>query len=397
MDNFDFLNDKNKIEKLKNVNIALKIDNMEEKFKHNNIVFVYSMPKVGSTSLVSSLRLFAFYSYVIIHIHDEIMLEVLAKVKDVNITEIINYNGFLKRNIFVIDIYRSPIEHKISAFFEKIDTFHFNTNVENINKYSIDKLITRFNKIFPYLSNGDHFMDKYEIDKYASFDYEKKYLIYNKNNIKYLKLRLDDVDEWKNIIYKFLNVDIVIVNDNTATNKEIKVAYKNFKDNYKIPKNFLEDITNNRYFNFYYSSKERDDYISKWSKKTTNYFTPISENEYKLYIEITLENQVVNKIEKRHYIYDGCICKACLIKRGEIIQKLKNGEKVDTKIIHEEANKELKNNKNKSLLIAFNKLNNERNKRINKIILTNTNTLIPQKKIPKSILAQNMREVSIRK
>ena len=57
--------------------------NLEEANKILNInkqkvVFVYSAPKVGSTSVVSSLRLFCIDKMDIIHVHDEEMLKILC-------------------------------------------------------------------------------------------------------------------------------------------------------------------------------------------------------------------------------------------------------------------------------------------------------------------------------
>jgi hypothetical protein len=37
--------------------------------------------------------------------------------------------------VYVIDVYRSPIERKMSEFFEKIADMHFNTTEENLNNY----------------------------------------------------------------------------------------------------------------------------------------------------------------------------------------------------------------------------------------------------------------------
>lgn len=39
----------------------------------------------------------------------------------------------------------------------------------------------------------------------------------------------------------------------------------------------------------------------------------------------------------------GCICNSCSEKRKQIIIKIKNGEKIDTRIIHEEVVQERKN------------------------------------------------------
>jgi len=44
----------------------------------NNYIFVYTPPKVGSTTLVTSLRVSLGRSYNTIHIHDETMLSVLT-------------------------------------------------------------------------------------------------------------------------------------------------------------------------------------------------------------------------------------------------------------------------------------------------------------------------------
>ena len=46
----------------------------------NNIVFVYSQPKVGSTTLVSSIRISASNKYNVIHLHDELTLKILSLV-----------------------------------------------------------------------------------------------------------------------------------------------------------------------------------------------------------------------------------------------------------------------------------------------------------------------------
>ena len=45
------------------------------------IVFVFCPPKVGSTSLITSLRLSLPSSFTILHIHDELMLNVLCNIK----------------------------------------------------------------------------------------------------------------------------------------------------------------------------------------------------------------------------------------------------------------------------------------------------------------------------
>ena len=96
----------------------------------NNYIFIYTPPKVGSTTLVTSLRVSLGKSFNIIHIHDEVMLSVLTGINNVNINDIINYLANNGKNVYVIDVYRTPIERKISEFFEKLSSYHFNNTEE---------------------------------------------------------------------------------------------------------------------------------------------------------------------------------------------------------------------------------------------------------------------------
>ena len=169
--NDDFLK---KIKDIKNAND--KIFNMlssKTEIK-KNIIFVYTPPKVGSTSLVSSLRISLSNTFTIIHIHDEIMLNYFTGIKNITINEIIQYNKYIGKNVYVIDIYRTQIERNISEFFEKISPHHFNNSEENLNSYNIEKVFNRFNSVFPYLPYNDYYMDLYNIPISESFDFKKK-------------------------------------------------------------------------------------------------------------------------------------------------------------------------------------------------------------------------------
>ena len=65
----------------------------------NNFIFIYTPPKVGSTTIVSSLRISLGNEYSIIHIHDEIMLNVLTGINNVSINEIIDYLTNINKNV----------------------------------------------------------------------------------------------------------------------------------------------------------------------------------------------------------------------------------------------------------------------------------------------------------
>lgn len=328
---------------------------------NTNYVFIYTPPKVGSTTLVSSLRISLGNSFNIIHIHDDIMLNVLTGINNITVNEIINYISKKGNNVYIIDVYRTPIERKMSEFFEKLSPYHFNNSEENINKYSIKRVCNRFNKLFPHLANGEHYFDKYDIKNPVPFNFETKYTIQEINNIKYIKLRLYDSKIWGNILSTIFQREIILIKDYQTTDKIIAELYKKFKDEYEIPLNYFELINSCKYFNFYFSKEERKQYLQDWEKRITDNFIPYTSEEYKFYVNLYLENQYINDIQIEHYIDNGCLCLACTKARQEIFIKAKNGKTKFNKIIHQESlNKDIITRINKIKSISNNIKQNNR-------------------------------------
>lgn len=333
------------------------------------IVFIYTPPKVGSTTLVTSLRISASFKLTVIHIHDETMLQVLINIQNVSINDIIKYNAYIGKKVYVIDVYRSPIERKMSEFFEKIADMHFNTTEENLNNYNVNKIINRFNKIFPYLANdADYFKEKYNLELPENFDFEKKYLLQEKDNITYVKLRLRDSSEWDKILQEIFDVNVVIISDYKTDNKPINRLYSQFKNEYMLPSNLATTISNCKYLNYYYNSQEKEEYLNTWLKKTTNEVMPYTQQEYEFYINLSLENKNYNSIQREHYIDNGCLCDPCQEKRREIFYKAKNGETTFEKIIHTDVVAKYVNNVNLKIVNKVNvanrlitKINNAKN------------------------------------
>jgi hypothetical protein len=338
---FNFIHDPIKMNLLTQVNDILHIN----KFPTNKLIFVYSGPKVGSTSIVSSLRIFGTDKFSVIHIHDEEMLKVLGHINGITVNEIILYNKHLGKEVYVIDVYRSPIERKISAYFEKIGAYHFNNIDEKVNKYNIHKVISRFNKLLPHLANGDHFIDKYDIKIPDHFDYNNRYLLVQENGINYIKLRLKDASFWGPILTNIFGLRICIVKDYESANKPIKDLYLLFKSVYRIPKNLLDDIMQCKYLKYFYSEIEKLEYYIQWLNVSTTNFVSYTTEQYKMYEELTIENAHIDYIQLNHYMDEGCGCKACDIKRAAIANKVMRGIPLSNtdQIKHEEAKTQLIN------------------------------------------------------
>lgn len=324
-----------KIEKLKRANEKLLILDNSDKERDKNIIFVYCPPKVGSTSLVSSIRLFANEKYNVLHLHNEQILKILYDI-DVSIMEIIIYNRQLGKNIYVFDIYRTPIEKKISIFFEKLESLHFNADVGVIEKYQIEKLTNRFNNLFPYLGENDYFRNEYAIRCPKEFDFEKKFILVESGGIKYFKLRLSDASVcWKKLLSEILGIDISIIRDYESADKKIGDIYRKFIDLYKIPENLLNLIKADDQAIYYMSDFERNKYFEFWESKKTISCDFYTKKEYDFYIKLSSENQNMNEIQNDHYIDNGCTCEGCCLKRVKIRETIKNGEKRPSKIKHE--------------------------------------------------------------
>ena len=334
---FEFVRNYEKLNLLNQINDRLNIN----KNPNKKLIFVYTPPKVGSTSIVSSLRIFGSAMFNIIHIHDEEMLRILSNISGVTVNDIIQFNRHLGRDVYVIDVYRSPVERKISAYFEKVGVYHFNTSDVNVNTYNVNNVINRFNKLFPHIANGDHYMDVYNIPVLQTFNFNKKYLLQECHGIKYIKLRLKDASCWSDILTNIFSTKICVIKDYESINKPIKDLYTQFKEQYRIPSNFLSEIINCRYLNYYYSPSEIQEYIGQWKDKSTSSFIPYTENEYKMYEDLTNENAHLDYIQVNHYMDEGCLCKACFIKRQQMALQIIRGQSVTERLIHSEAKNEL--------------------------------------------------------
>jgi hypothetical protein len=300
----------------------------------DNYIFVYTPPKVGSTTLVSSLRISLLGSFSIIHIHDDTMLEVLTGINNVTVNEIIQFLAQQGKNVYVIDVYRTPIERKMSEFFEKISIYHFNNLEMNMNKYSTKRISDRFNSLFPYLANGEHYFDKFDLENISPFDFDKKYTLQIHNNVNYIKLRLKDAKQWGVILSNILKKEVVIVNDYLTDDKSFADLYNRFKREYKVPLNHYESIKSCKYLRFYLTDDERNTYLQEYSTRLDVEFVPYTQIEYDFYIRLCLENQYVDDIQGEHYIDEGCSCDTCKIERTKLFDMLKKGIKTDKRIKH---------------------------------------------------------------
>ena len=310
-----------KLKSLEKANVVLGLNDIP----CNKIIIVYSPPRVGSTSLVSSLRVSGSQIYKVLHIHDEQMLKVVGQIKDVSVNDIIAYNSDLGREMFIFDIYREPLERKMSEFFGKLASFHFNADISVIEGYCVERLSKRFNSLFPYIGEEDHFLEIYDGVKKnppVSFNHNNKLLHIQDKNINYIKLRLRDYNKWDEILGPILGIDIIKIIDNTRDMLPLNRLYKKFKKEYLIPENFINKIKKSKAFLYYLTEDEQTSYLDKLSLNKTEVVVPFSQSEFDAYNFISSENQKDVDVEADHYFDEGCQCKYCCQVRYITIDRL---------------------------------------------------------------------------
>ena len=314
-------------------NIRLSLANKKmgiDPKSNKGLIFVYCPPKVGSTSLVSYLRIYLNHTYTIFHMHDDSALRVLYKITGVTVNEIIQYNIFLGTQVYVIDVFREPIERKMSHYFEELETLHFNNTESNINHYDVDKITKRFNQIFPYIGVEDYYSDIYQ----KTEGNESRVGLTFDKNATYIKLRLRDSPAWGSILSRLFRSEVVVLPDHETAKKPLGELYTKFKAQYKIPRNLFELVVNDASLNRYTTESEKVEYVKKWSSLVSEEVTPFTESEYLFYKEISKENSVYQRIKMGHYLDDGCSCLSCDASRRVARVQIKNGRTNVARIVH---------------------------------------------------------------
>ena len=355
---------KDQLDQLQKINERLHLDKKlgTSPLPLNKVVFVYTPAKVGSTALVTSLRLFANECLFVCHVHDETKFGPLQE-EGVSVMDLVHYNRWLGREVYLIDIFRTPVERKMSDFFEKVASFHFNTNENQFTSenYPIEKLRRRFHQVFPHIAEEDYFRERFGIPAHLlpdcfPTDTASPYLFVDATEttgVRYIKLRLQDSEKWGSFLPSLLglpsNIDFHICKDYETQQKPILGRlYEEFKENYHLPSVlFSLSVESSTSLSYYCSPKEREAYLQTWRDRldtsSTNP-TPFTRDQYLLYNEILRDNKVdyQNIQQRNHYLDNGCSCSLCHVKRLDLRERRRYGATltVQDHIVHEHVQKE---------------------------------------------------------
>jgi hypothetical protein len=184
-----------------------------------------------------------------------------------SINETIKNNAKSGKPIYIVDVYRTPLEKKISCFFENISEY-----IPNYKSCNIYQLISYFNNKYIFGKNGiddydylTEMREYFDVPPLTIFDFDKKYSVVKHNNIFFIKLRFSELKNWGEMLNEIIGMDVQIIEKTIGDENVYSEIYEEFKRTYKLPKEFLEKIKKSSSFNMYNSTSEKIKYIKDWS------------------------------------------------------------------------------------------------------------------------------------
>ena len=126
-----------------------------------------------------------------------------------------------------------------------------------------------------------------------------------------------------------------------SKNRDLSETISNFT--VRIPQNLLNNIMQCKYLKYFYSADEQAAYFNQWTRLSTTDFTSYTDDHFKMYEELSLENAHIDCIQLNHYLDEGCHCNACNLKRSEVAKKIASGSQLTIydHIRHDEAKNQL--------------------------------------------------------
>lgn len=224
--------------------------------------FIYCGGKCGSTTLRDT---FNSNGYKAIQIHSEEYYNDIHKKKyKLPMYKLIELCRE-ERPIAFVDAYRLPIERKISSFFHNIKR-----HIPNYQTQPISELIHIFNDKYLHELENYHsineVMDHYKVPRFEQFNFQKRYVIQSHQNMIFIKLHFNDISNWNTLLTEITKKPIHILSKNLSEDKFYKHIYKQFKEQYKLPSDYLSIIEQDPEFKIYNTEQEQLDYLSKWKK-----------------------------------------------------------------------------------------------------------------------------------
>lgn len=243
----------------------------------NQYIIVYTMGKVGSTSIYYALKKIFGSKVSFIHMMDRAHILEFNKPFIKNNVPPHRYTMglFAKKHLIdkskpvsIISAVREPISRNISHFFEDFSVYNDGKKIKDL---SIDKAIQNFIENYPHDSFNTWFKKEFtgilqlRLDDLV-FDQDKKYAFLNKKHLNLLILRTDLDDDSKNkILNQFLASKKININiKNAHYQKVYHTYYSEFLKKIQLPKQLVDEVYSFEYVEKFFTKNEIESFRTKW-------------------------------------------------------------------------------------------------------------------------------------
>lgn len=252
--------------------------------KRTNPVLVYSLGKVGTTSLTGMLR--SELGVPVVHCHRVAERPTYTKLflgrkpKTTPYRSSVAWRGdYIRRRLTrdttsqweIVCGVRDPVARAVSAMFEVGVRFGLFDEGET----EADKIDNLTGLLSQQFLRGEASLDWFEvelgsvtdIDVYAEpFPCEAGYRVYEQGRFRVLLFRYEDLNRvGPNAISQFFDIDVQeIPRSNSAVDKTYSNLYRAFKDQAALPVDLLDAAYNSRLATNFYTEAERAEFRNRW-------------------------------------------------------------------------------------------------------------------------------------
>lgn len=258
------------------------------KYFNKNLILIYQMGKVGSTSLESSLEK-EEKSFFHIHAYFSPMTyEMFKKFRTIkyfypllkrcyfHMTGIIKL--FLiknnKNNVKIISIVREPISRNLSMFFQDIQYPAVELTIIKDNRFEDNTNLPALERLFYNKLNHTYGIDWFEnemkrsfgIDVYKyNFDKEKGFSIIKQGKVDLMLIKMEQMNNLEVEIGHFLNIkNFKLTTENTGEKKWYGSVYNKFRYNFKPKEDYINILYNTKFMRHFYTEDEIIQFKNKW-------------------------------------------------------------------------------------------------------------------------------------
>jgi hypothetical protein len=243
----------------------------------NSLILIYQMGKVGSSTLFATLQdILGEESLIQLHFLSESFkarasgharykwhLDQIVRVEQFR-------RAYPEKRIQIITLVREPVARDISSFFQ--NPHQFLGPGDSLDNIEVDELI----RIYKEKNNYNYTLNWFdkEFKTYTGIDVYKKgfrpetgYTIFQEDEYDVLLLAMEHLSQcFQQALHEFLGIRVgCLITANESKNKKYSALSAAFKDRIRFPEEELRNIYNSKYVSAFYSAKEVQEFILKWS------------------------------------------------------------------------------------------------------------------------------------